>query len=363
MKRRLMAFAAIAAFSLPVLAPVSAVAQDMGDRGTDDLAQAPQRDRGRPGGGNAASAPDAVRSEYRPRQERTETQPERERPQERSNSGRERRGDTPQDRANRASGGVDRAMGSQPRQDRPAPDRSRDFATADPRTGDASRQDRDRYASEERRGNTGQNLGRQSGQVQDRDRRDRDRDRPRTRDEIVQERADRASGGVDRANGREYVPERRDRQGSGWNNNDNRNWNSGNRDNRNNWNRDRDRNHRDYRNRFDSHRWQRDWSRSQRSDWWRNDRRFRSWNGVRVGFYFAPGYGYYSVPRSYWGQRYFEGQYLPSIFWRYQMNDWRTYGLGYPPIGTRWVYVDNTIYLIDEYDGYIIDVIRDFWRW
>ncbi|KRA19415.1 hypothetical protein ASD59_12735 [Brevundimonas sp. Root608] len=84
---------------------------------------------------------------------------------------------------------------------------------------------------------------------------------------------------------------------------------------------------------------------------------------MRIGFYFAPGYGYYQVPRNYWGQRYYEGQYLPSIFWRYQLNDWRTYGLGYPPEGTRWVLVDNHIYLIDAYDGYIIDVVYDAWRW
>jgi len=82
-----------------------------------------------------------------------------------------------------------------------------------------------------------------------------------------------------------------------------------------------------------------------------------------MGFYFAPGHGYYSVPRSYWNQRWYAGDYLPSIFWRYSLNDWRTYGLGYPPAGTRWVLVDNNIYLIDEYDGYIIDVIYDAWRW
>ena len=109
--------------------------------------------------------------------------------------------------------------------------------------------------------------------------------------------------------------------------------------------------------------WRRNWNRSHRSDWWRNDRRFRGYTGLRIGFYFAPGYGYYSVPRNYWGQRYHVGGYLPSIFWRYQLDDWRTYGLGYPPAGTRWVLVDNHIYLIDQYDGYIIDVIFDAWRW
>ncbi len=69
------------------------------------------------------------------------------------------------------------------------------------------------------------------------------------------------------------------------------------------------------------------------------------------------------MPRSYWGRTWSEGQYLPDTFWRYQLNDWRTYGLGYPPAGTRWVLVDNTIYLIDEHDGYIIEVIRDAWNW
>ena len=130
-----------------------------------------------------------------------------------------------------------------------------------------------------------------------------------------------------------------------------------------NWDRDRDRTRQEWRNRFDSQRWQRDWNRSRGYDWWRNDRRFRSWSGVRIGFYFAPGYGYYNVPRQYYGRHYQIGQYLPEIFWRYRMDDYRTYGLGYPPEGTRWVYVDNSVYLIDEYDGYIIDVVRDFWRW
>jgi len=123
------------------------------------------------------------------------------------------------------------------------------------------------------------------------------------------------------------------------------------------------REYREFRNRFNGDQWRRNWNRNHRSDWWRNDRRFRGYNGLRIGFYFAPGYGYYSVPRNYWGQRYHVGDYLPSIFWRYQLNDWRTYGLGYPPEGTRWVLVDNHIYLIDQYDGYIIDVIFDAWRW
>ncbi|MBX3476062.1 MAG: RcnB family protein [Brevundimonas sp.] len=84
---------------------------------------------------------------------------------------------------------------------------------------------------------------------------------------------------------------------------------------------------------------------------------------MRVGFYFAPGYGYYSVPSSYWGRRYYEGDFLPSLFWRYEIRDWSYWGLPFPPAGTMWVFVDNNIYLVDRFDGYIIEVINDAWRW
>ena len=126
---------------------------------------------------------------------------------------------------------------------------------------------------------------------------------------------------------------------------------------------ERERRERDFRRNWNQNQWRSDFNRSHRGYWWRNDNRFRGWNGIRVGFYFAPGYGYYSVPRSYWNRQWYAGQFLPDVFWRYQVNDYRTYGLGYPPPGTRWVYVDNSIYLIDDYDGYIIEVIRDAWRW
>ena len=130
------------------------------------------------------------------------------------------------------------------------------------------------------------------------------------------------------------------------------------------WERREDRrDYREFRNRFNQDQWRRSWERDRRSNWWRSDRRFNGWSGVRLGFYFAPGYGYYNVPRRYYGQAFHVGQYLPSTFWRYRLDDHRTFGLGYPPAGTRWVYVDNAIYLIDDYDGYIIEVIRNAWRW
>ncbi|MFN7533421.1 MAG: RcnB family protein [Brevundimonas sp.] len=123
------------------------------------------------------------------------------------------------------------------------------------------------------------------------------------------------------------------------------------------------RDYREFQRSWNRDRWRSDWSRRHRDNWWRSHSWFRDYSGVRVGFYFAPGYGYYQVPRHYWGVRWSAGQYLPSVFWRYRLNDWSWDGLPWPPVGTRWVYVDNHAYLIDERDGYILDVIWDVWRW
>lgn len=115
---------------------------------------------------------------------------------------------------------------------------------------------------------------------------------------------------------------------------------------------------------FNRDRWQQDFRR-RHSDrrWWRNHRHFRGWNGIRIGFYFAPGYGYYSVPRSYYNRRYYAGDYLPSFFWRYRVNDYNFWYLPPAPPGTAWIYVNNAILLVDLWDGYIITAIYDVWYW
>lgn len=115
---------------------------------------------------------------------------------------------------------------------------------------------------------------------------------------------------------------------------------------------------------FNKDRWRSNW-RSRHADrrWWRSHRYFRGWNGIRIGFYFAPGYGYYSVPRSYYNVRYYPGGYLPSYFWRYRVMDWAFWGLPPPPPGCAWIYVNNAILLVDLWDGYIIDVVYDVWYW
>lgn len=340
MKRSLMVFAAISAFVLPALAPVATLAQDRGgDRGLDDRARSPQRD-GRSGPRpqtNGDAQPDrggrgngGDRGGARPDRPQQPSQP------------------TPQPQPDRSGGNEGRDRGNQP--DRGGPDRGGNDSNrpGQDRPGqgrpDQNRPGQDRPGN----GNGGWNGGNSSNRPgQGRP----DQNRP-GQDRPGQDRPGNGNGGWNGGNGsnRPGAGNGPNRPGNDWNNGGDRN-------------RDRDRQRNEFRNRFDSSRWQQNWNRNNRADWWRSDRRFNGWSGARNGFYFAPGYGYYSVPRSYYGRQYSAGDFLPSIFWRYSVNDYRTYGLGYPPEGTRWVYVDNAIYLIDQYDGYIIDVIRNAWRW
>lgn len=309
MKRNLMVFTAITSLLLPLAAPVVASAQDRGDRGR----RAQSEGEGRPQGGQSYVERRAAQAQAERGAEPAPQQ--RERRQERRQERREERRDDRQARPDRPNRPSEPQRPQRPdRPNRPAQPDAPDRPTAD-----------DRLDRQDRRGDN------RYDRRQDRreDRRDDRRD-DRRQDRRDDRRADRRD---DRRDDRR-AERRHDR-----------------------------REYREFRNRFNSGQWHRDWNRRHGSDWWRNDRRFRSYSGFRIGFYFAPGYGYYSVPRNYWGQRWQVGDYLPSMFWRYQLDDWRTYGLGYPPVGTRWVVVDNQIYLIDQYDGYIIDVIRDAWRW
>ncbi|MCA0366597.1 MAG: RcnB family protein [Proteobacteria bacterium] len=325
MKRLLMAFTAIAAVAAPLAAALPALAQE---EPTPPSRERPMRERERgprPEITRDADAPTMI-ERARPRPERTDAETPRRNPPERPQGGWNRPDQPRPERPERPEGWN---RPEQPRPERPEgwnrPDRP-------DRPGGWNRPDRPRPEQ------PGPNRP----------------DRP-------------GASRPDRPDQEWNRPDRPGRPGSGWNRPDrpDRPSTRPGQPGRPGWDRgpDRDRRHEEFRRRFDSDQWRRDFYRNHRSDWWRNDRRFRGYTGVRVGFYFAPGWGYYSVPRSYWGRSWSVGQYLPDVFWRYQLNDWRTYGLGYPPPGTRWVLVDNSIYLIDDFDGYIIEVVRNAWSW
>lgn len=369
MKSMLTAFAALTALALPAGLPTLAMAQDQEDfiaeprPETDDNSRFAVSEV-------TASAPPAVFSE--PQDRRVGRGGNRDGGGDRGggdrggdrggNGGWNGGGDRGGDRG--GNGGGDRGRDRNPADYGNSPDRwnrpNPPVVTPTPPTQDRGGRGRDNNGQDWNRGNDGRgNDGRGNGGWNGGGNPDRDRGSP-GRDRPGQDwnRGDDGRGD----NGRDR---------GGWNGGGN--WNNGQNGGQN-WNRDRnngrwqsDRNgRRDYNgwgNRWNQNDWRRDWNRGRSSDWWRNDRGFRGYTGFRSGFYFAPNFGYYSVPRQYFGQRYYQGDYLPSIFWRYSLSDYRTFGLGYPPPGTQWVSVDNSIYLIDQFDGYIIEVIRDAWRW
>jgi Ni/Co efflux regulator RcnB len=107
--------------------------------------------------------------------------------------------------------------------------------------------------------------------------------------------------------------------------------------------------------------WDRDSRWSQNANWWRDERAFRRFNGVRAGFFFIPAYGYEAAPRAYAGRRWSVGDLLPSWFWRYPVKHATRYGLPHAPQGCVWVWVNNDVALIDRRDGYIIELVRNVW--
>jgi len=96
-------------------------------------------------------------------------------------------------------------------------------------------------------------------------------------------------------------------------------------------------------------------------NWWRGNASFRNYAGARANYFFAPGFGYYSVPQEYWGRSWNTGAYLPLFFLRYVVNDYRAYGLPPPPYGCSWVWVNTSVFLVDMSDGYILDEIDNVW--
>ena len=89
---------------------------------------------------------------------------------------------------------------------------------------------------------------------------------------------------------------------------------------------------------------------------WRGRSEWREYHGVRSGYWFAPGYGYYPVnPR--WRHVWRRGAYVPGPYRHLYVQDWRYYGLRPPPRGYRWVYADGNFVLMAMATGLIAEVI------
>lgn len=92
-----------------------------------------------------------------------------------------------------------------------------------------------------------------------------------------------------------------------------------------------------------------------RADSWRGRPEWREYNGVRRGYWYAPGYGYRPISRFGWRR----GAYVPAPYRGYYVRDWGYYGLRSPPPGYRWIYADGNFVLMAAATGLIADVLMN----
>ena len=98
-----------------------------------------------------------------------------------------------------------------------------------------------------------------------------------------------------------------------------------------------------------------------RGGWWRGDPGFYDYRGERPGFYFAPGYGYYAIPRGYADRPFVAGVALPIPMRRYGVAEPGVYGLRPPPRGYGWYYAGNSFVLASVATGMIVQAIAGGW--
>ena len=91
-----------------------------------------------------------------------------------------------------------------------------------------------------------------------------------------------------------------------------------------------------------------------RAETWRERTEWHGYRGVRPGFWYAPGYGYYPVAR---GQGWRRGSYVPPTYRTYYVQDPYYYGLAPAPRGYRWIYADGNFVMMALATGLIANVI------
>lgn len=99
----------------------------------------------------------------------------------------------------------------------------------------------------------------------------------------------------------------------------------------------------------------RDWDRG-RADWWRGRPEFRDYGGVRPGFWYRPGFGYFRVDPRWYGFAWRVGGFVPFEFRNYYVESPYLYGLPPAPYGYAYVYLGNNIALMSLGNGVIVQV-------
>lgn len=98
-----------------------------------------------------------------------------------------------------------------------------------------------------------------------------------------------------------------------------------------------------------------------RPGWWRGNPAFVGYIGPRPGYYFAPGYGYYPVPRGYTGRVFVVGTVVPPPMRTYVVVRPTVYGLRPPPPGYRWYYAGTSFVLAATSNGVIVQAVVGGW--
>lgn len=94
----------------------------------------------------------------------------------------------------------------------------------------------------------------------------------------------------------------------------------------------------------------------QRQETWRNRAEWRTYQGPRSGYWYAPGYGYHTTVR---GHAWHRGAYAPRGYRRFYVQEPYYYGLSQPPRGQRWVYADGNFVRLVTATGLITNVVAN----
>lgn len=98
-----------------------------------------------------------------------------------------------------------------------------------------------------------------------------------------------------------------------------------------------------------------------RAGWWRGHPGFVGYRGPRAGYYFAPGHGYYAVPRANLHTTWVVGHTLPVTMQRYVVINPLRFGLAPPPAGQRWFYAGPNFVLARSSSGVIVRSVAGGW--
>ncbi|HEY3811984.1 MAG TPA: RcnB family protein [Caulobacteraceae bacterium] len=95
-------------------------------------------------------------------------------------------------------------------------------------------------------------------------------------------------------------------------------------------------------------------------DWWKGRSGFKDYDGHHHHHHrFIPDIGYVDESTDCRFDTIEVGVLAPPCATAYGLTDWSSYGLPRPPAGCKWVWLDGSIALVQESDGYVIQILRN----